>query len=80
MIYFADFQEYVEANKNSPTWKQYPSAMIQKVAEVGALRRQFNLSGVVAAEEVGAEPSRLPQTCPQQGRRPTPALGPLPQQ
>lgn len=55
VVVFVDFQEYAEANKNSPTWKQYPSAMIQKVAEVAALRRQFNLSGVVAAEEVGAE-------------------------
>ena len=56
VIFFADFKEYYEANKASPTWRTYPSAMIQKVAEVGALRRQFPLSGVVAAEEIGVEP------------------------
>jgi phage recombination protein Bet len=56
VIFFADFKEYYEANKASPTWRSYPSAMIQKVAEVGALRRQFPLSGVVAAEEIGVEP------------------------
>ncbi|WP_234554206.1 RecT family recombinase [Thermus caliditerrae] len=75
VIYFADFQEYVEANKNSPTWKQYPSAMIQKVAEVGALRRQFNLSGVVAAEEVGAEPLEAPADLPATGEEPHARLG-----
>jgi len=56
VIFFADFSEYYEANKESPTWRAYPSAMIQKVAEVGALRRQFSISGVVAAEELGVEP------------------------
>lgn len=53
VVVFVDFGEYAEANKNSPTWRAYPSAMIQKVAEVAALRRQFNLSGAVAAEEIG---------------------------
>ena len=53
-----DFAEYFNANaqsKNgrSPIWDHYPVAMIQKVAEVSALRRQFPLGGIVAAEEMG---------------------------
>lgn len=55
VIAWADFQEYAEANRSSPVWRQYPSAMIQKVAEVAALRRQYNITGVVAAEEIGTE-------------------------
>lgn len=74
VIYFADFQEYVEANKHSPTWKQYPSAMIQKIAEVGALRRQFNLSAVGVVEEVGVE--EIPPT--EAGELTPPSLGPRP--
>lgn len=50
VIVFVDFKEYVQ---NTPVWRQYPSAMIQKVAEVSALRRQFNISGLVAREEIG---------------------------
>ncbi|MFM9419391.1 RecT family recombinase [Thermus scotoductus] len=77
VIFFADFTEYFEANKESPTWRTYPSAMIQKVAEVGALRRQFTLSGVVAAEEVGAgmepPPSAL-EAAPPLHREEGPAL------
>ncbi|MDW7998451.1 MAG: RecT family recombinase, partial [Thermodesulfovibrio sp.] len=52
VIFIADFEEYYNANQNSPVWKQYPSVMIQKVAEVGALRRQFNISGLVVKEEM----------------------------
>lgn len=52
VIFVADFEEYYNANQYSPVWKQYPSVMIQKVAEVGALRRQFNISGIVAREEM----------------------------
>jgi len=49
VIVFVDFNEY---KQNTPVWNQYPSAMIQKVAEVAALRRQFNISGLVAQEEI----------------------------
>ncbi|MEN2981652.1 MAG: RecT family recombinase [Thermus sp.] len=55
VIAWADFGEYARANAHSPVWKAYPSAMIQKVAEVAALRRQYNITGVVAAEEIGTE-------------------------
>ena len=53
-----DFAEYFRANAasqngRSPIWDSMPSAMIQKVAEVAALRRQFPLGGIVIAEEMG---------------------------
>lgn len=47
---FAPYREYV---KNSPVWRQYPSAMILKVAESMALKRAFSISGLVTQEEVG---------------------------
>lgn len=47
---FVDFEEY---KQDSPTWRKYPSAMIQKVAEVFVLRRQFAISGLVTQEEIG---------------------------
>jgi phage recombination protein Bet len=50
VIVYADFVEYNAPN--STTWKQYPSAMIQKVAEVLALKRQFGISGLVTREEM----------------------------
>jgi phage recombination protein Bet len=55
-----DFAEYYIANAasqngRSPIWDSMPSAMIQKVAEVAALRRQFPLGGIVAAEELGID-------------------------
>jgi phage recombination protein Bet len=50
---FADFTEY---RGNSPIWSNYPSAMIQKVAEVHALKRQFGLSGIVSKEEMDYQP------------------------
>ena len=49
VIVFVDFNEY---KQNTPVWNQYPSAMIQKVAEVAALRRQFNISGLISQEEM----------------------------
>lgn len=49
-ICYVDFKEY--NTPNSTVWKQYPSAMIQKVAEVFVLRRQFNINGLVAQEEM----------------------------
>jgi phage recombination protein Bet len=49
---FAPFKDY---NKGSGTWRQYPHAMILKVAESMALKRAFSLSGLVSREEIEAE-------------------------
>jgi hypothetical protein len=49
---FVDYQEYAAANMNPPVWRSMPSAMIQKVAEVFVLRRQFPLSGLYTLEEL----------------------------
>jgi hypothetical protein len=51
----AFFNEY---RKGGPTWNQYPSAMIAKVAEVLALKRSFSINGVVAEEEIGNQEER----------------------
>lgn len=66
MPVFVDFDEYFKANAQSqngrsPIWDNMPSAMIQKVAEVFVLRRQFPLGGIVAAEEMGIEDDSLNQ-------------------
>jgi len=50
IVCFVEFSEY--NREKSPSWKNNPSAMICKVAEVFALRRQYNVSGLVAYEEV----------------------------
>lgn len=50
-ICFVPFAEYAGT---SNIWKQYPSAMIQKVAEVFVLKRQFTISGLVTTEELSA--------------------------
>lgn len=57
---FVDFDEYFKANARSqggksPIWDTMPSAMIQKVAEVFVLRRQFPLGGLYTAEEMGLD-------------------------
>lgn len=49
-VAFVDFKEY--ENHRSSAWQKYPSAMIQKVAEVFVLRRQFNISGIYIREEL----------------------------
>lgn len=41
--------------KFESTWDKFPSAMIKKVAESIALRKQYGIAGVVAKEEVGYE-------------------------
>ncbi|MEQ2529165.1 RecT family recombinase [Bacillaceae bacterium CLA-AA-H227] len=77
-----DFEEYFNANAKSrngrsPVWDSMPSAMIQKVAEVAALRRQFPLGGIVAAEELGMDglndtpnvPVEQPQLESEQGKQ-----------
>lgn len=55
---FVDFEEHWRANAQSQggknkVWDTHPSSMIQKVAEVYALRRQFPLSGLITEEEIG---------------------------
>ena len=52
VICFAEFSEYND--DKSTTWKKYPSAMIMKVAEVFALKRQFGISGLTTQEELTA--------------------------
>ncbi|WP_394237425.1 RecT family recombinase [Niallia oryzisoli] len=53
---WADFAEYFSANAKSQNgrsyiWDQYPTAMIEKVAEVFALKRQFPIVGGLTTEE-----------------------------
>ena len=62
--FFAPFSEY---NKGFNAWKQYPSAMIQKVAESMALKRAFSISGLVTEEEIGNNDNNT-----QQQAQPTP--------
>jgi phage recombination protein Bet len=47
----ARFSEYYKAD--SKFWKDNPSAAIQKVAEAGALKRAFAISGLLTLEEFG---------------------------
>lgn len=51
-ITFVDMDEYCDDKSN--TWKKYPSAMIQKVAETFVLKRQFSVSGLVSQEEMNS--------------------------
>lgn len=53
-ISYVSFEEY---NQNSPIWRKYPSAMIQKVAEVFVLKRAFGINGLVTKEEIGDQTS-----------------------
>jgi phage recombination protein Bet len=50
---YVEFSEY--NNAESDTWKKHPAAMIQKVAEVFVLRRQFGITGIVTREEMSRE-------------------------
>ncbi|MEM7789271.1 MAG: RecT family recombinase [Bacteroidota bacterium] len=59
---FAPFAEY-NAGKN-PTWRNYPSAMILKVAEAMALKRAFSISGLVTREELDRSQDSRPQRTP----------------
>jgi phage recombination protein Bet len=57
VICFADFAEYDKSNeRGGDVWKRYPSAMICKVAEVMALKRQGGIAGLVTQEEMRLEP------------------------
>lgn len=49
------FVNYDEYKGTSKIWKQYPSAMIIKVAETFALKRQFGITGLVTREEMDAQ-------------------------
>jgi phage recombination protein Bet len=49
VVPFSDYQ------KGSKVWKNYPTAMIQKVAESMALKRAFSVSGLVSKEEMDIE-------------------------
>ena len=49
------FVDHAEYKGNSPIWSKFPSAMIQKVAEVFVLKRQFDITGLVTSEEMDAE-------------------------
>ncbi|WP_018213659.1 phage recombination protein Bet [Desulfitobacterium hafniense] len=68
VIAVVDFEEYFYGLSNSPVWQKMPSAMIQKVAEAAALRRQFPIlgQGVYTAEEMQMEQSEAPQDNPKQ--------------
>jgi phage recombination protein Bet len=58
-ICFADFAEYDKSNeRGGDVWKRYPSAMICKVAEVMALKRQGGIAGLVTQEEMRLETAR----------------------
>lgn len=48
----AYYNEYV---KPSQVWKQYPSAMISKVAEALTLKRSFAINGLLTQEEISEE-------------------------
>lgn len=52
IICIADYEEYAKANASSHTWRNYPSAMIQKVAEIMAMKRQYSITGMVGEEEI----------------------------
>lgn len=50
---FVEFKEYSDAGANNPVWRSNPTAMIQKVAEVFVMRRQFPVDGLYTVEEFG---------------------------
>lgn len=54
------YVRYREYSKNTVPWSQYPSSMIEKVAQVRALKLQFSISGLVTQEEQEGE-SELPK-------------------
>lgn len=55
------FVNYEEYKGNSKIWRQYPSAMIIKVAESFALKRQFGITGLVTREEMDAQHDGAPE-------------------
>lgn len=59
-IIFVPFSEYYTAYSN--TWKQYPTAMIIKVAETFTLKRQFGISGMVTQEELAIQDDNIAES------------------
>jgi phage recombination protein Bet len=59
VITYIPIEEY--RSEKSTVWKQYPTAMIIKVAEVLALKRQFGISGLVTKEEMSHTLDDIPQ-------------------
>lgn len=57
VVCFVKMKEY---EGNSPVWRQYPSAMIQKVAEAFALKRMYSINGLVTKEEMDAQTDPMP--------------------
>ena len=45
-------------DRHAGSWKEYPHAMILKVAEAMALKRAFSISGLVTQEEIGFDGNR----------------------
>lgn len=66
------YAPYGEYKANKKVWKQYPSAMILKVAESMALKRAFSISGLVSRSEMHAqeEPQNDYKTYPEQEQKP----------
>jgi phage recombination protein Bet len=62
-IGFAAYDEYFQPD--SATWRQYPSAMIRKVAEVMVLKRAFGITGLVTKEELESQPTAAPSKAAQ---------------
>lgn len=59
---FIAYVEFSEYNKGTSIWKNYPSAMIQKVAEVFVLKRAFGINGLVTKEEIDAGETEVQAT------------------
>lgn len=83
-VCYADMAEY---RKGGNIWAKYQSAMIQKVAEVMALKRQFAISGLTSEEETPTPstteeftPPSPPQPPPPPERAPNPAASSRAQQ
>ena len=54
-FFFAPMKDY---DRHAGSWKEYPHAMILKVAEAMALKRAFSISGLVTQEEIGFDGNR----------------------
>lgn len=72
---FVDFREY---RGNSPIWSKYPSAMIEKTAQVVALKRQFDLTGLRGEDEGDLGDGVAPAIGEAKRAGPPPAAAPAP--
>lgn len=54
VVVYVDYDEY-KTGTNNAVFDKYPSAMIKKIAEVLALKRQFGLNGLLTKEEMSAD-------------------------